>query len=198
MKLSTDERKLVAGKWVESCGEDFKVIVHVGAECLETVIDLATHAADIGVDAIAVSPPSFYKPQGMDGVAKVNDTNVRVTRIVTRHQWLQHICDEVPSIPMYYYHIPERTGVNFPISEFLKKAVLAVPTLRGCKFASNDLADFVQAMHVLDGAFDMLWAKDEVRELQSGSFHSSNRCRFLITMCARCYWLQLQWAARPQ
>ena len=40
---------------------NLKTIIHVGADSLEDAKLMATNAANIGADAIAAMPPSFFK-----------------------------------------------------------------------------------------------------------------------------------------
>ena len=41
----------------------FKVITHIGANSIREVKELAVHAERVGVDAIAILPPFFYKAE---------------------------------------------------------------------------------------------------------------------------------------
>ena len=58
------------------------------------VKEMARYCAAAGVDAIAVNPPTFFKPAGPRGAA----------------EWLKMVGAEAPSLPLYFYHFPLVTG----------------------------------------------------------------------------------------
>ena len=66
LSLTTDERKSILEQWVKSANGRFKVIAHVGSNSLIEAIDLASHAARSGADAIASMAPCFFKPATVD------------------------------------------------------------------------------------------------------------------------------------
>ena len=62
VKLTTTERLNQAQAWVTAAKQyNLKTIIHVGADSLEDAKLMATNAANIGADAIAAMPPSFFK-----------------------------------------------------------------------------------------------------------------------------------------
>ena len=61
----------------------------------------------------------------------------------------------------YSYDIPSMTGVQFPMPEFLGKALDRIPTLAGLKFTNTDLMAFQTCLPAGDGRFDILWGVDE-------------------------------------
>ena len=62
LSLTVDERKRITEEWMK-VGEMDTVMAMVGANCIKEVQELAQHAEACGVNAIAVLPPLFYKPQ---------------------------------------------------------------------------------------------------------------------------------------
>ena len=143
--LTVDERKALCDRWVDVAGDTLRVAVHVGSNCQADAIELAVHARQAGVAAIAVAPPSFFKP------ATVNDLV----------DFCAPIAAEVEPLPFYYYHIPSMTGVRLPMSEFLYDARFRIPNLRGLKFSHDDLVDLQGCVALEKGAYDILFGFDE-------------------------------------
>jgi N-acetylneuraminate lyase len=122
------------------------LIVHVGHNCLKEASELAQHAASIGADAVAASPPSYFRPASAEILVDC----------------LAEIAEGAPHLPLYYYHIPEATGVAFEMREFLEKASNRVPNLAGIKFTEERIYDFQNCMEVAGGRFNMLYGRDEM------------------------------------
>ena len=57
--LTTEERMLLAERWVAVAPKDFKIIVHVGSCCLRESRRLAEHAQKLGVWGIGSMAPPF-------------------------------------------------------------------------------------------------------------------------------------------
>ena len=123
--LTVDERKALCERWVHVAGDRMRVAVHVGHNCLADAIELAAHARQAGVAAVAVAPPSYFKP----------------ATILDLVDFCVPIAAEVEPLPFYYYHIPSMTGVRLPMAEFLHEARFRIPNLRGLKFSHDDLVD---------------------------------------------------------
>lgn len=70
------------------------VVAHIGANSITDVLEMARYCTTAGVDAIAVNPPTFFKPAGARGAA----------------EWLKVVGAAAPSLPLYYYHFPLVTG----------------------------------------------------------------------------------------
>jgi N-acetylneuraminate lyase len=143
--LTVDERKALCERWMEVAGDTLRVAVHVGHNCLADAIELAAHARNAGVAAIAVAPPSYFKP------ATVHDLV----------EFCAPIAAEVEPLPFYYYHIPCMTNVRLPIAEFLYEARFRIPNLRGLKFSHDDLVDLQSCVAMEKGAYDVLFGFDE-------------------------------------
>jgi dihydrodipicolinate synthase/N-acetylneuraminate lyase len=58
--LSSNERTAVAERCLEAAGGRLAVAVHCGAQTTADTVRLAAHAADAGVDAVAVIGPPYY------------------------------------------------------------------------------------------------------------------------------------------
>ena len=58
--LSVDERRRVAERFLEARPEGFQVAVHAGAQTTADTVALATHAKEVGADAVAVIAPPYF------------------------------------------------------------------------------------------------------------------------------------------
>ena len=146
LSLTTEERQQLAERWQTLAGDRLPVIVHVGDTSLPRCQALAQHAQEIGTHAIACMAPSFFKPAGMEDLVS--------------------FCGEVASaahrLPFYYYHTPEMTGVDLPMTEFLAMAARRIPNLAGVKFTSSDLGDLQGCLLLENGRFDVLLGIDDL------------------------------------
>jgi N-acetylneuraminate lyase len=143
--LTIDERKALCERWMEVAGDTLRVAVHVGSNCQAEALDLAEHARQEGVAAIALAPPSYFKPATVKDLV---DFCVPIAAVVE-------------PLPFYYYHIPSMTGVRLPMSEFLYEARFRIPNLRGLKFSHDDLVDLQGCVALEKGAYDVLHGFDE-------------------------------------
>jgi N-acetylneuraminate lyase len=143
--LTVAERKALCERWVSVAGDSLKVAVHVGDNSLANAIELAAHARKSGVAAVAVAPPSYFKP------ATVHDLV----------DFCAPIAAEVDPLPFYFYHIPGMTGVRLPISDFLYEARFRIPNLCGLKFSHDDLVDLQACVTFENGAYDVFHGFDE-------------------------------------
>jgi N-acetylneuraminate lyase len=144
--LTVDERMRVAGRWIEASGDALKVIVHVGSTCLADARALASHAQETGADAVAAVPPYYIRPAGVDDLV----------------EFCSGIASAAPGLPFYYYHIPSMAGVDIEVADFLAKGSGRIPNLAGAKFTHEDLMDFGRCVRLADGAFNMLFGRDEI------------------------------------
>lgn len=131
VSLSVAERKALAEDWCQKAkGKMDQVIVHVGCMSLKDSQELASHAAQIGVDGIAVISPSFFKP----------------STAASLKAFLREVASSAPDVPFYYYHLPAITGVNIPARDVLDGIEELIPSFRGIKFSGTDLLDLAQCV----------------------------------------------------
>ena len=107
-------------------GDRLRIVAHTGDNCLADAVELAAHARQAGVAAIAVAPPSYFKP------ATVQDLI----------EFCMPIAAEADPLPFYYYHIPRMTDVRLPIAEFLHEARFRIPNLRGSNSRTTTWSTF--------------------------------------------------------
>ena len=144
--LSLSERLALAERWSEVVrGSQLKLVVHVGANCLPDAASLAKQAEKLGAAAVSALAPSYFKPRNIDLLV---DSMAQIARAA-------------PETPFYYYDIPQLTGLNLSLPEFLGKAAERIPTLAGVKFSGPDLMAYQQCLHAHAGRWDLPYGMDE-------------------------------------
>lgn len=144
--LSLDERLALTRRWAEvTRGTTLRVIVHVGANALADARMLAHQAEAEGVAGIAAMSPSYFKPRSVDVLVAC----------------MAEIATAAVTTPFYFYDIPALTQVNFPMTEFLERAHLRIPTLAGIKFTNSDLASYQSCLRIHAGIWDLPWGIDQ-------------------------------------
>ncbi len=103
MVLEIDERKKVAERIVRRVGGKVPIVLHIGTANTYSSIDLARHAAGLGVDAIGVVPPYYYPH---------NDYEV--------YAHYKAIARSVPGTPLFIYDNTETTHVHITPPKVLK------------------------------------------------------------------------------
>ncbi|MFV8343651.1 dihydrodipicolinate synthase family protein [Flavobacterium sp. XS2P39] len=147
VSITLEEKKAVAQAWADCSNDDadFKVMVFLGGTCLSDCIDLAQHAYEIGLYAVSLTAPFYFKPANADMLAQV----------------CIKVGESVPDMPFYYYHIPVLTGVNVPMFDLVKALDGRLPNFAGVKYTHEDFMDFQSCMSYKNGKYDMLWGRDE-------------------------------------
>ncbi|XP_006817232.1 N-acetylneuraminate lyase-like, partial [Saccoglossus kowalevskii] len=123
------------------------IILQVGTGSLNTTQELARHAEEKGVDAIAAIPTVPLLPNSIDDVV----------------EYLKRVGDAAPKTPLFYYHFPKLTNVTFSGVTLLDAIQDKVPTFHGMKFTSNDLYDFARCMdHPTGGKYQVFSSYDQL------------------------------------
>lgn len=141
--LSVSERKALLEAWSLARGP-LQLFSHVGSSSVGDAVELAQHAAGLGVDAIAAVPPYYFKP----------DTVAELIRM------LQPIAAAAPRTPFFYYHIPRMTGVGLPMTPFVRQAAAAIPNFAGVKFTHSDLIEFADCVDAAGAGVEMMFGRD--------------------------------------
>ena len=144
--LTTEERMQLAERWVAVAPQELKVIVHVAHNSLGESQQLAAHAERIGAHAIASIGSTFFRPAS-------------AAQLV---EFCAPTAAAAPSLPFYYYHMPVMTGVNLPMTEFLRLGATRIPTLAGIKFTDENLMSYTQCLNFEAGRFNILFGRDEI------------------------------------
>lgn len=147
VSLTQKEKQLQAENWARCLvsGGKVRIINLVGGTSYKECIENAVFSAEIGISAIAIVAPYYFKPVNADHLA----------------DFISRIGESVPQLPVYFYHIPSLTGVYMPMLSFLEKITSGLPNFAGIKYNHEDFADFLSCLNFRDGAFDLLWGKDE-------------------------------------
>ncbi len=145
--LSQKEKMRVVEGWTKCSKEkrSVKVISLVGGTSYTECIESAIHSREHGIDGIALLAPFYFKPAGAVQLA----------------EFVSKVAEQVPELPVYFYHIPVLSGCYVPMIDFLKEAAPFIPNLAGIKFTHEDFMDFLSCTHYMDGKFEMMWGRDE-------------------------------------
>jgi N-acetylneuraminate lyase len=145
--LTQKEKQLQAAKWAKcyKSGGKVRIINLVGGTSYMECIENALFSYEAGISAIAIVAPYYYKP----------DDETQLAEFCAR------IGESVPEMPVYFYHIPVLTGVNMPMSGFLRKISAMLPNFAGIKYTQEDFMDFQLCLTYRNGAYDILWGRDE-------------------------------------
>ena len=147
VSLSHKEKTKITETWVaqKTSTSKLKIINLVGGTSYVECIETAQHSAKVGVDAIAVLAPYYFKPGNAQQLA----------------EFVAKIANSVPEMPVYFYHIPVLSGCNVSMFDFLKVAAPMIPNLAGIKYTHEDFMDFQTCLNFENEKFDMLWGRDE-------------------------------------
>ncbi len=145
--LTQKEKQLNATKWAEcyKAGGKIRVINLVGGTSYRECIENAIFSYEAGLSAIALVAPYYHKPSDENQLA----------------EFCTMVGESVPEMPFYFYHIPDLTGVNIPMINFLKKISGMLPSFAGIKYTQEDFMDFKSCLNFNNGAYDLLWGRDE-------------------------------------
>lgn len=146
VSLSTEERQEVAEAYIQAAQGRLTTVVQVGHNSLAEAKQLAAHAQQIGADAISAMPPFYFKPESTAQVIEC----------------LAEVTSGAPELPLYYYHIPAKTGVQLDIEELFQDGARRLPTLAGIKYSDPNLYELQRGSSLEDGAFDVLLGVDEM------------------------------------
>ncbi|KAG6455285.1 hypothetical protein O3G_MSEX009123 [Manduca sexta] len=114
--LSISEKKKLFAAWVIS-GKPFglKIIGVVGGTSEPEVVELAKYAETINIDALFVLSQPYIEPHTPELITKA----------------LKELSFHVPSLPLFYNHCPEYTGLDVHAPTLFKIASEKVPQFKG-------------------------------------------------------------------
>lgn len=143
--LTTEERRQIAQAWVHAAQGRLKVVVHVGHNSVSEAASLASHAQDIGADAVSSLAPSYFKPTAVEDLL----------------EYCRLVALGAPRIPFYFYDIPSMTGVAAATAELLRRGAETIPNLHGVKYTNQDMMGLQECKAVAGGKFDIVFGVDE-------------------------------------
>jgi N-acetylneuraminate lyase len=142
--LTTDERIRLSDRWqAASRDHALKHIVHVGHADRKTQCQLAEHAREIRASAIAISCSEAFE-EGEE---------------IKLVEYCSEIAACASGLPVYYYHVPQLTGLQMPMATFLSRATRSIPNLTGLVYAVSDLEDLQRCLINFD--VEIQYAHDE-------------------------------------
>jgi dihydrodipicolinate synthase/N-acetylneuraminate lyase len=115
--LRTDERRAAAEAYRDAV--EGVLVVHAGAQTTAETVALATHARDIGADAVAVIPPPYYPLDPESLTAHF----VAAARAAS-------------PLPFYCYAFTARSGYPLPV-EVIRRIGASVDNLAGLKVSES-------------------------------------------------------------
>jgi dihydrodipicolinate synthase/N-acetylneuraminate lyase len=145
LKLSLNERKMIAETVVKTVGGRVTVYVHVGSMNPEETIKLANHAYDIGADGIGVVTPVFFSANDRE----LEEYFVRVASSVPDH------------FPVYLYNIPQ-CAANDLKAEVAERVADRCKNVVGIKYSYPDLLRTNEYLSIHDGDFSVVHGTDRL------------------------------------
>ncbi len=139
--LSLIEKKEMLAYITESKG-DLKVIPNIGSDNFQDTMDFAHYAQGVGVDALIIISPYFYKDVEIEGLTSY------YTKII-----------DTIDIPVYLYNIPKFTGME--VSDKLIDNLMKTGKITGIKESSGDIS-FVQHIKTKYPELDIILANDNL------------------------------------
>jgi len=117
--LSPPERVRVAERFVEARPDGFQVAIHAGAQSTADTVALATHAKEIGADAVAVIAPPYFP---LDEPALL--------------EHLRAAAEACGPLPFYVYEFAGRSGYAIPVT-VIERLRETSPNLAGLKVSDT-------------------------------------------------------------
>ena len=117
--FSPDERREIAGAFLDAGNGRLQVAVHVGAQTTRDTVELAEHAATAGADAVAVIAPPYFALDEEELLAHFEAT--------------ARACAPVP---FYLYEFSARSGYAIPLSVIERLREIA-PNFAGLKVSDT-------------------------------------------------------------
>ncbi|HHW31895.1 MAG TPA: dihydrodipicolinate synthase family protein [Clostridiaceae bacterium] len=139
--MKPESRKHLAEIMVDEVKGKGYIIDHVCAVDLRTAMDLARHASDIGVDAVASLPPFFYH---------YGDEQI--------YQYYKAISDSC-DVPVMMYAASYISGTNMPPKTVEK--MMGIERMIGLKWTSSNYFEMRRLKELNNGNINVLNGSDE-------------------------------------
>lgn len=149
LSFTLAERYEVLKQWVAIAPKyNLRIYAHVGMEVTGDAKLLAKQSAELGVHGIFCMPPVYFKPQDIPNLIDI----------------VAEVASGAPDLPIWYYHFPAKTGVDFNMFDFIQQADASgkIPNLMGVKFTNEILMDFTAIGNWKDKKYQMLMGRDEM------------------------------------
>ena len=123
--LTLEERIQIMKAWSALQTPDFEKMVHVGSNSIREARELAKLSKELKMNSISAVGPYYFKPKNTASL-------VEYSEVIAREA----------SLPFYYYHIPQLTGLHFNMEEFIERAQKSIPEFAGIKYSIPDLVEY--------------------------------------------------------
>ena len=133
--LSMEEKLKVIRFVKENFNKDKRIIAGVSCESTKETIELCKKTAEIGVDAVLILPPHYYKGAMKEDVL---------------YQYFIDIADESP-LPVMLYNMPGNTGINLTSS--LVSRLSKHQNIVGVKDTSGNIVQIEEIVRDTDNDF---------------------------------------------
>lgn len=145
LKMSVDERKLVAETVVRKTNERIPVFIHVGSMTTSDSITLAQHAHEIHADGIGIVTPQFFG---------VNEREME--------EYFVSIANSLPeTFPVYLYNIPQ-CAANDLKPAVIDRIVGRAKNIIGVKYSFADMIRVKDYLLCNHGDFDVVFGPDRL------------------------------------
>lgn len=145
LKLSVNERKLIAKTVVDVADGRIPVFIHVGAMTLHDTLSLARHALEIGSDGVGIVTPQFFS---------VTDREME--------EYFITIANSLPeNFPVYLYCIPQCAANDITpivVNNILRRTKNVV----GIKYSYADMVRVKDYLLCNDGNLDVVFGPDRL------------------------------------
>lgn len=140
--LEIETRKKVAEIYKKAIGDQVPLVVHIGDTRIEDAMELASHAASLGVDGISSVAPYYYKYDD-ESLFHFFSTLARID----------------PELPFYIYNFPANTGNDIsPL--FLKRLYQENRNILGIKDTSQNYLTFIDYVNIMGPDYGNLIGSD--------------------------------------
>ncbi len=165
LKLSTDERKLVAETCIKASRGRIPVFVQTGAPTTKETIELSLDALGKGASGIGVVTPQFF------GVSRREMVNYYVS-----------VSKALPDdFPVYLYNIPQ-CSANDIDADTVEEILTKTKNVVGMKYSGSDFIRFNRYLLCGEGKLEVMVGPDKlfIEGLAIG-------CSGVISGCSQCY-----------
>ena len=140
--LTDDEKLEMFRRAKDYVGKDCLIIAGTGSNCTSRAAELSLGAENVGVDALLIVSP-YYNKATAEG-------------LVAHYLTIAHTV----SIPIIAYNVPNRTGVDIPVS--VCKRLSPIPNMAGIKEASSDVRKVTNICRECGGDFAVWTGNDDL------------------------------------
>lgn len=144
LALAADERMRLHEAASTAVNQRIPLLLHVGANDLQTAVTLTEHAVQLNPDAIVAIPPTFF---GMDDASLAG--------------YFQAVAAVAPDLPLLVYDIPHM-AINGVSPALLTRLKQELPTLAGIKTSRPDAQVIRQHIAVAAGRLMVLAGNERI------------------------------------